>query len=517
MLRRLIVFILSFSAAGFGCSCFNLDLKPCKWGKTGNVAFVGTVLAVDNLAPETNEEIRKDNGMGAAHYRFRVDEPLLGGIKTREVDVYSGRGGGDCSYHFKAGRQYLVVPYQLDAGQLHATICSPTREWVADDPLIEELRAVREHRKVASAFGTVGKVDRDSWDIPPVPVSGVKVHFSPLEGSQSDIVAITDSKGNYRIYDLPEGPYQITADLPAGLELDGMYGLNSGPRFSAGACANWPLFAAPSGRIHGRVLDEKGEPVSGIVELLRNVSQISASDLPREFAGDKGFEFKHVSPGPYLLVFNRRNEIDPDVPYLRTFYPGTIEPELALPIDLAEGQQVAADIHLSGGRPVQHIAVSVVWGNGSPVVENPLWVSGSPTEGKEARGRKISAGVYELNLLRGLQYSVKALFYCGSKPMKASSTLEVSESTPAKLTIAFPEKSMRQIARKTKSKTTNPKTQRDEAATKRQKVKTINLETRRKRRNSLKIILLARHLRLWQDFSICPENPVKNSSVPSDF
>jgi len=43
------------------------------------------------------------------------------------VDVFSGRGGGDCSYHFQKAEQYLVFPYKSDDGRLMATSGSETR------------------------------------------------------------------------------------------------------------------------------------------------------------------------------------------------------------------------------------------------------------------------------------------------------------------------------------------------------------------------------------------------------
>jgi hypothetical protein len=63
----------------------------------------------------------------------------------------------------------------------------------------------------------------------------------------------------------------------------------------------------------------------------------------------KPFEFTHLPVGDYVLVFNRRDQADPDGPLPRTFYPNAPDRSSAQIIHLEDGQQIMnADIHLGG-------------------------------------------------------------------------------------------------------------------------------------------------------------------------
>jgi len=119
------------------------------------VIFVGTVMEVENPATEK----REDQG-GISRYAFRVDE-VLSGVDKTEVEVYSGRGGGDCSYHFKIGQQYLIFPYRNQA-QLWAGMCTETRPMAFATALLPQLRAMRDGRKVASVYGLLYSLQQPS-------------------------------------------------------------------------------------------------------------------------------------------------------------------------------------------------------------------------------------------------------------------------------------------------------------------------------------------------------------------
>jgi len=66
--------------------------------------FLGTVLNVTNL-PRADPSVF----LSSHRARLRVDEPF-GGLApdVREVDVYTGSGGGDCGIAFKVGEVYLI-------------------------------------------------------------------------------------------------------------------------------------------------------------------------------------------------------------------------------------------------------------------------------------------------------------------------------------------------------------------------------------------------------------------------
>src|SRR5437016_4065685 len=192
------------------CSCFIPPPTPCPSLAPPAVVFVGTVMDIEK--PPADHPTVSDTGL--ARYRFRVDEKFTG-VKADEIDVYSGRGGADCSYHFKLGEQYLVAPYKQD-GRLLATICSPTRPVAAALALLPQLRARRDGQRFANLFRILRRsqlpydaVADDSYDRP-LPNTAVR-----LQSDDHWLETTTDSDGAYAFYDVPPGSYSVDADVPS--------------------------------------------------------------------------------------------------------------------------------------------------------------------------------------------------------------------------------------------------------------------------------------------------------------
>src|SRR5690348_4031346 len=88
--------LLSFGSVAFACSCVSSGGCPGLGGQAGPV-FLGTVLSVTDLPATVDLAF-----LSSRRARVRVDEPF-GGLApdVREVDVYTGSGGGDCGIAFK--------------------------------------------------------------------------------------------------------------------------------------------------------------------------------------------------------------------------------------------------------------------------------------------------------------------------------------------------------------------------------------------------------------------------------
>src|ERR1700733_454493 len=127
------------------CSCGTVHRPSnCADVKPIGLSFVGTVIDIENPP----DERRGADQSGLSRYRFRVDENISG-FDEKEVDVYSGRGGGDCSYHFRTGESYFVTPFKGTAdlmalygakpGKLMAGICTETQPAASAGALLAEL------------------------------------------------------------------------------------------------------------------------------------------------------------------------------------------------------------------------------------------------------------------------------------------------------------------------------------------------------------------------------------------
>jgi hypothetical protein len=227
----MIALILGFATLGapraWACSCSSkIDGAPgsCKDLKRTGPAFVGTVIDIENPP----NEARFADQSGVSRYRFRVDENIEG-FPEKEIDIYSGRGGADCSYHFHMGEAYLVTPYkpsefltehyEVPAGSWMAIICSETQTVVHAGAFLEELKA----RKRGSTIEGIVRTKQppaglnqtfvyDSNSIPDHGMPNIKVE---LRGKDKTVSAVTDVDGMYRFSGIPPGEYRFALKLPA--------------------------------------------------------------------------------------------------------------------------------------------------------------------------------------------------------------------------------------------------------------------------------------------------------------
>jgi hypothetical protein len=391
---------------------------------------------------------RREDQAGMSRYHFQVEE-RFSGVDTNEIDVYSGRGGADCSFHFQEGKQYVVFPYRA-GGRLVATVCSNTRLTSDAEAFLPQLRAMRDGQKVASLYGVLRRTQQpyeSTWqDDFDQPIGNTEVRLVSGKRSRK---AKTDNSGVFAFYDVPEGKYKFEADLPANLVL--AQAILSDPlppiELPGRACFEHDLEALPTGRIRGRVLGPDGQPLDGVGVDLFRADRYKEGELGWWEYQDNDkrmfFEFDHVSPGDYILVFNDRNRLDPYAPYPRTFYPSSVDILRAERLHVTEGERLAnADIHVTGGKPTRELTVRVT---GDQYQQAHSSVSAKGTVGDPPLTTKVSFGVYKLPLLREADYDIYASYFCdpdGYHPFEVE-TLHVkvsgADDSTSEVILAFTE------------------------------------------------------------------------------
>jgi hypothetical protein len=259
MIKRFLalpIFLAFVTSGAQACSCGGPRLEPCKGLSATDVIFVGTVVHITNPPPTD----MSNPGSGESTYRFHVDEKIAGNLDP-EIDIYSGRGGGDCSYHFEQGEEYIVFPYKISDGHLFATICSPTRPVNLAAALLPELRAMRDHQRVASLYGFLRSAEQPYTSVTDdgvgEPLANTRVE---LHSDDHVFVSKTDPNGAYAFYGVSGGEYRIMADLPANLEIAQAILADPPPPLALpeNACYEYDIWALPTGRIRGRVLGKGG-------------------------------------------------------------------------------------------------------------------------------------------------------------------------------------------------------------------------------------------------------------------
>lgn len=438
MIRRSILFVwfavLACPVAVLACTCSDAPPGACPGLQKGDVVFLGTVTATEDVTPTASEtnaaadagQHTGDSAEGAAgsadtngsansgspvtRYHFRIEERFAG-PETTGIDIFSGGDDGDCGYRFKMGEQYIVFTQPETEGRLFATICNGTRPAADGRALLPQLRAMRNGQRIASVFGVLRRADPPFLAPPDDPDDPLPKIALKLRSRDDRFSTTTGPDGIYTFYDVHAGQYNFTATLPARMELTQKTLSGGLPPFKIpnGACYEYDVDALPTGRIHGSVLGPDGKPLQlASVELYRAGQYQDAKPGLWAFQSSKGsFDFDHVGPGEYTLVFNRTNRTDPNSPFPRSFYPGTTEAGDSEPIVLKDGQQLSkVNIKLQEGFPTRQVRVTVKWPHGKPPGDVTIMAKAEKESNPAAR--KIAEGVYEFTLLESDRYSIYA-------------------------------------------------------------------------------------------------------------
>lgn len=426
------------SGTALACSCSDVTPRSCNLLANRDASiFVGTVASVENPPKEG------DHSGGTARYHFRVEEWLSPG-EGAEVEVLSGRGGADCSFWFKTGVPYLVFAYRGDKGELFATVCSNTQPLTTAGPLLTQLRAMHNGQSAARVYGTLRKLQQP-YNATYQPdfdkaLPQVTLHF---ESSKIKVATKTQDDGSFAVYDLRPGTYKITADLPADLELAQTI-LSDPPRplqLQTNSCVERDLEALPTAKIRGRLLGSDGKALwNASVELFSVDTYKEGTRGWWEFvdADKKYFEFDHVAPGEYLLVFNSNNRLDTDVPYPRTFFRDAPDSLRAERIRVGPGDQLLhTDIQLNRAAVTRKIRIHVVFVGGGEPTSSLLFAKGS--KGEDAFPSALEENLYELNVLPDSEYTITAhTNFCDPETVSPP-LIVLGASAPQELTITVPD------------------------------------------------------------------------------
>jgi hypothetical protein len=401
------------------CTCSKAPPGTCQGLQQDDVVFVGTVMDVENVpsaAPDAADSQNAGSTTSATdvtpviRYRFKIDEKFAG-PDAAEIDIFSGGDDGDCGYRFRKGDQYIVFTQQEIEGRLFATICNGTRPAADGRALLPQLRAMRKHQRVASVYGVLRRSDPPLLapaDDPDDPLPHIKLK---LRSKDDRFATSSGPDGVYSFYDVHAGEYHFSASLPARMELTEktLPGALPPIKIPNGACFEYNVDALPLGKIRGSVLGPDEKPLNlASVELYRADRFKDTEPGLWGFQGSKGeFEFDHVGPGEYILVFNRTNRKDPNSPFPRTFYPGVSEQNETAVITLKDGEQLLqANIQVNNGYPTHKIRAQLKWKDGRPPGEVTIMAKAS--EGENPAAQRIGEGVYDFTLLQSAHYTISA-------------------------------------------------------------------------------------------------------------
>jgi hypothetical protein len=253
------------------------------------------------------------------------------------------------------------------------------------------------------------------------PLRRAQVHLGSSELRVNRTVS-TDADGRFEVTDLPDGSYflTVTRNGYASLQFGQQRPFEGGRtlELAHGRLIDHLDFALPRGGvITGRVTDQLGEPVTAVAMQAMRYHYLPGGErqlvpvwggMLSMVTNDLGeFRVSGLMPGTYVLSANpdgagMRGILTDAAPgtqltgdslgYTTTYYPGTISPEQAEPINVGVGDVATVSFALSTAR-LTRISGTVRDSQGRPVTGAGIGLrSRTPTGGWTMSGSQLRAG-----------------------------------------------------------------------------------------------------------------------------
>jgi hypothetical protein len=192
------------------------------------------------------------------------------------------------------------------------------------------------------------------------PVTKARVTLAPVAPRKDAYAATTDAAGHFLIDEIDAGRFNLTAarsDYTQPISSHGGPKPNPAITLEKGQkTTEIVLKLAPEGVIGGRILDADGDPLPDVniecmsIEYERGKRRLVASH--RTNANELGeFRLPRLAAGKYIIRATYYDEIPPGRAaasgqaakerYVTTYYPSTMNPNNASPIEVSPGAQIA--------------------------------------------------------------------------------------------------------------------------------------------------------------------------------
>lgn len=397
-LAAVLLLALSAAPAVWACSC-DAPPSPTDAFSKAPLVFVGQATSIDPPEPAPFAE---------ALVHMRVEKPYKG-VKAGQIVTL--RQGGCAGLPTLGETILLYVLRNPEDGSWYASVCFRTRRLVDANDDLRFLDALPRSARRTRVSGTVSDYYRRG-------VSGVAVKLHGPDGTTT--AAITDTNGVYEVYDLLQGEFTMTVDVPRRMKLSSHTLFSDGnPRRSrekqirftlaprGGAGADFDVVA--DNRLAGSVFDPDGKPmrdvcVSVVPVTIHNDSRsdTACSDKDGQYVIDD------IPSGSYRLVANQGVEPSATEPFAEVYYPGTPDRANASIVTIHDGEhRDNLNLRIPAVLPRIRLRGRVEFADGRPVAQARVsFLGNSSVEYTTAN----DDGQFELPLLRGQIGELQAEF-----------------------------------------------------------------------------------------------------------
>jgi hypothetical protein len=440
LLPGVLIVLLLASPIANACTCAGAG-SPCQDFGTAAAVFAGTVTS-ERISERPKNRAATDVDWVPRGVKFSVEQ-AYSGVTGTEIEVFTGRGGGDCGYPFAIGQRYLVYAYRYN-DKLTTSICTGTKLFKNATEDLAFLGTLSSARPGITIFGGInheGKKDE--------PLSSEIL--ITIEGESQRKEVRPDSQGRYRVSGLPAGKYKVTLHLPDTLTT---YQNEEEVTVTDRGCAAVGWYVTDNGRVTGKVVNADGEPVARIlVGLVEPNADPKENHVKLDRTDDEGnFKFSAVPRGRYLIAVNYTRFPEPNDPtnaYPPSFYPGVIDKEQAQAITVGLGEKLNdLVVRVPSKRASSVVKVNVVWADGSPVAKAILSVT-DVTQGESSLSHSITTDEQGQGTLEGYVGQKLIIQARSDRPWVPSPRNEPMERVEAvRLTLENPTHTVRMVITK---------------------------------------------------------------------
>jgi hypothetical protein len=351
-----LLIVVSDARDARACSCMTgTPLCETLWNTP--VVFAGEVIEIADVPGSSSSPFPANRLV-----RFRVEQSWREEV-SREVEVRTGSGGGDCGYTFIKGVRYLVFA-RRNGEQLNTSICSPTKPISDAGEDLEYLKTAFKPSVAGRVFGRVTFQRRD----PDAPIMPLKDFTVTLSDGRKERSTKTDADGRYVFNGVNTGVYGIRLNVPSTQHA---FGKKEVELVDPRGCAAADFYVVFDGRISARLVRADGQPARGqtleavTFESLEEADRFPSS-RPKSTSSDGRVEIPELTPGRYVVGLGITQRTTDEQPYGQVLYPGVRDLASAQVIDLGPGERVdLGDFVLPPPLPRQTLTGVVVAPDGA--------------------------------------------------------------------------------------------------------------------------------------------------------
>lgn len=405
------------------CSCGTRS--SCEAFGDSKAVFIGEV--IEGSSPERMSDMigLKTNDL---KFTLSVQESFRGAESSKQIEIYTGLGFGDCGFPFEKGKSYLVYAYERE-GKLYTSICSRSRHISrVESEEFKFLETVsKKPWKGARIFGNVSAItQRKEIDFNTKETKeslyGIKLELK--KGSESKQLN-SDAQGNYEVEGLEAGKYDLKLLLPKEYTFDKstyvLYSTNQNwetrnIEVKIGGCQQEDFALINDSVLSGKITGSNGESLEKATVQLIPINSPDKLDLEEVYDAETNnigeFNVKTVLVGKYYLGINLAKSPDEQQPYQKTFYPGTTDRNQAKIIEVKAGQKVSSlNFQLTKKLVPLYVSGIVTFVDGKPAADVSITLEDSNRPNVCVNGCNIrtdSQGKFKLKGYKDYTYFVSA-------------------------------------------------------------------------------------------------------------